>query len=153
MTTMTNRLLPTIFISYLNYGSSKCGFTSSPAWFPLPLLALGRLLDVIQVPTLSRSPSTKKRDERYQSNVNQRSKCLVGSPEGKDTIVLETSTRLNFSTAPVAIFLLLPIKLQPSLPARMMTTRHVQVRLVRVGAAIPPGKPQELDYQLLRVLL
>ena len=31
-----------------------------------------------------------------------------------------------------------------------MTTRHVQVRLVRVGAAIPPlsaGKPQELDYR------
>jgi hypothetical protein len=28
-----------------------------------------------------------------------------------------------------------------------MTTRHVQVRLVRVGVAIPPGKPQELDYR------
>ena len=31
-----------------------------------------------------------------------------------------------------------------------MTTRHVQVCLVRVGAAIPPlsaGKPQELDYR------
>jgi hypothetical protein len=42
---------------------------------------------------------------------------------------------------------MLPIKFQPSSPARTMTTRHVQVRLVRVGAAIPPGKPQELDYR------
>jgi hypothetical protein len=79
-----------------------------------------------------------------QPNVNQRSNCLVGSPEGRDTVVLETPTRSDSSTAPVAIHLLL---LQRSSPARTMTTRHVHVRLVRVGAAIPPGKPQELDYQ------
>ena len=43
----------------------------------------------------------------------------------------------------MAIPLLLPIKLQPSSPARTVTTRHVQVRLVRVRA----GKPEELDYR------
>jgi hypothetical protein len=90
---------------------------------------------------------TQKRYERYQPNVNQRSKCLVGSREGRDTVVFENPTRSDSLTAAVAIPLLLPIKLQPSSPACSMTTRHVQVRLVRVGAVIPPGKPQELDYQ------
>ena len=47
------------------------------------------------------------------------------------TALLKTPTWLDSSTAAVARSLLLPIELQPSSPART-TTKHVQVRLVRV---------------------
>jgi hypothetical protein len=95
--------ISTIFISYLNYGSSKCGFSIFAYLVPATSSHTETSAGCHPSSHFIQITIYQKKDERYQPNVNKRSKCLVGSPEKRYTVVLETPTRSDSSTAAVAI--------------------------------------------------